>query len=322
MRIVVLDAASLCFPRNDWAELDAMGEVVWFDQTPHDDLSLIAQRCKGAQVILSNKVPLSREVFALLPELKLISVLATGYNIVDIAAAEEAGVTVCNVRGYSTNGVAQQTVAMILHACHHLDHYAESVRAGDWIGCPDFFYLPRTPRELSELTIGIIGFGTIGQRVGSLLAAFGARMIASQRNSQPMPPWDRFAFASIPDILAQADIVSLHCPQTPETTGMINEASLALMKRGAWLVNTARGGLIDETALAATLTAGHLAGAWLDVVSMEPMRADNPLRTIPNCFITPHIAWASESSRRRLLRETVDNLRAFNEGSPRNVVVA
>jgi glycerate dehydrogenase len=300
--------------------LEEIGELVWHERTPQSDLALIKERCTDAEIILSNKVPLPREVMESLPKLKLISVLATGYNIVDLEAAKEHGITVCNVSGYSTAMVAQHTVAMILNACSHLDFYPDVVQRGEWGDSPDFFYLPKVPRELSELTIGIIGFGTIGRKVGELLAPFGPRILASQRTPRDAPNWKGFAFASVEEILAESDIVSLHCPQTPETTGLINRESLAQMKSDAWLINTSRGGLIDEAALASALEEGHLSGAWVDVVSSEPMPSANPLRSAPRCFITPHIAWASEPARRRLFDETVENLNAFLKGAPRNVV--
>jgi glycerate dehydrogenase len=320
MKIVVLDAATLCFPEEEWAPLRALGTLAWYERTPHHDRALIRERCAGAEVVLTNKVPLDAGLLAELPALRLISVLATGYDIIDVAAARARGITVCNVRGYSTAGVAQHTVAMILHAASHLGYYPESVRAGDWVRGADFFYLPEVPRELSELTIGIIGFGTIGRRVGALLAPFGPRILASQRTPREPPAWPDFAFAEVGKIFAEADIVTLHCPQTPETTRMANARTLAGMKRGAWLINTARGGLVDESALAESLARGHLGGAWLDVVDGEPMRADNPLRLAPRCFITPHIAWATEPARRRLFAETLENLRAFAAGNPRHVV--
>lgn len=320
MKIVVLDAATLCFPREAWAEVESLGELAWFENTPHAATEEIVERCRGAAVVLSNKVPLPRAVLEALPDLRLISVLATGYNIVDLAAARERGVTVCNVSGYSTDGVAQHTVAMILHACSYLGRYPDAVREGAWVRSKLFFHLPWTPRELSELTIGIVGFGVIGRRVGELLAPFGPRILASQRTPRHPPDWPGFAFASVEQILAEADVVTLHCPQTAETTGLINAASLGTMKRDAWLINTGRGGLVDEAALAAALAAGQIAGAWLDVVAVEPMTADNPLRTAPNCYLTPHVAWATEPARRRLLAGTIGNIRGFLAGSPQNVV--
>lgn len=322
MKIVVLDGATLSFPREDWKAIDALGELAWYERTPPGDTALIIERLAGAGIVLSNKVPLPAEVLEASPTLKLISVLATGYNMVDLAAASARGITVCNVSGYSTDAVAQHTVAMILHATNHLGFYPGSVRSGDWIRSEDFYCLPKVPKELSELTVGIIGFGAIGRKVGSLLAPFGPRIIASQRTPRDAPDWKDFAFGRVEEILKAADIVTLHCPQTPATTRMMNAESLSTMKDGAWLINTARGGLIDETALSASLGSGKLAGAWLDVATVEPMALDNPLRTVPNCYFTPHIAWASEPSRRRLLDESVENLKAFIDGNPRNVVEA
>lgn len=312
----------MSFPKENWAAMEALGELVWYDRTPHEDTQLITDRLDGADVALSNKVPITSEVLAASNHLKLISVLATGYNIVDVADASARGITVCNVSGYSTDAVAQHTLAMILHATNHLGFYPESVHQGDWIQSKDFFYMPRVPKELSELTIGIVGFGTIGRSVGRHLASFGSTILASQRTPRNAPDWPGFSFASIEQILAESDIVTLHCPQTPDTTQMINTESLAGMKAGAWLMNTARGGLIDDEALAASLKSGHLSGAWLDVATVEPMSENNPLRGVSNCYFTPHIAWASEPARRKLLDESIQNIKAFIEGSPRNVITA
>ncbi len=319
MKLVVLDGETLALERDEWSALAGLGEVVWFEHTPHEPTTIV-EHCAGADVVLTNKVPFSRDVLRQLPDLKLISILATGFNIIDLNAAADQGITVCNVPAYSTDAVAQHTLALILHATNHVALHAESVRAGDWIGRRQFWYYKAVPVELCELTIGLIGFGSIGRRVGEILQPLGPRILAHQRTPRDAPDWPRFAFASQEEILRQADIVSLHCPLTPETKQMIDGEAIARMRPGARLVNTARGGLVDEEALAENLRSGHLGGAWLDVVEEEPMQADNPLRTAPRCFITPHIAWASLRARRRLLQETIDNIAAFQKGSPRNAV--
>lgn len=321
--IVILDAGTLGFDGDaPWAALEQLGTVTRHAHTPYRPDAII-ERCREADVIMTNKVPLARETLEALPRLKLVSVLATGYNIVDTAAAKERGVPVCNVPSYSTESVAQHTLALILELCNRVGDHAETVRQGEWVRSEYFSYWLQAPRELAGLTVGLVGLGEIGRAVATRLLPFGCRLLAytpSKRGGLDDP---RFAWAeSVEAVFEQADIVSLHCPQTPANAGFVNAALLARMKPGSFLVNTARGTLVNEADLAAALQTGPLAAAALDVVAKEPMPAGHPLEKLPNAFITPHLAWASEPARLRLLATTVDNLRAFLAGEPRNVVNA
>jgi len=319
MKIAVLDAATLDFPDEAWAAFRTVGEVVLHPLTPSDPAAIRAH-CAGAQIVLTNKVPLDAATIAALPDLRLIGVLATGYNIIDAKAARARGVPVCNAPAYSTTAVAQHVVAMILEWTNHVALHDESVHAGDWVRSPRFSYWKTPLRELTGRTVGLIGFGSIGARVGNVVHALGANVLAHSRRRQGAPDWQPFAWAEVEEIFERADIVSLHCPQTPENTRFVNAALLARMKPDALFVNTARGGLVDEAALAAALRAGRPGAAALDVVSQEPMRADCPLLGVPNCLITPHLAWASEEARRRLLEMVLANIKAFLDGHPLNVV--
>jgi glycerate dehydrogenase len=319
MKIAVLDAATLDFPDEAWAGFRVLGEVTLHALTPNDP-ALIRKNCAGAQIVLTNKVPLDAATLAALPDLRIVAVLATGFNIVDAAAARAQGVAVCNAPGYSTASVAQHTVALMLEWSNQVALHNESVRAGDWVRSPRFSYWKTPLRELAGRTAGLIGFGAIGAQVGTILHALGVNVLAHARRRNNPPDWQPFAWAEIGEIFERADIVSLHCPQTPENTRFVNAALLARMKPGALFVNTARGGLVDEAALAAALRAGRPSAAALDVLTQEPMRADCPLLGLPNCVITPHLAWASEEARHRLLALTLANVRAFLAGTPQNVV--
>jgi len=319
MKITVLDAATLDFPADAWAGFRALGELVLHPLTPNDPAA-IRQNCAGAQIVLTNKVPLDAATLAALPDLRLVSVLATGFNIVDAPAARARGVTVCNVPGYSTASVAQHAVALMLEWSNQVALHDQSVRAGEWVRSPKFSYWKTPLRELAGRTVGIIGYGAIGSQVGAIMHALGANVLAHARRRQNAPTWQPFAWAEVEEIFERADIISLHCPQSPENTRFVNAALLARMKPDSLLVNTSRGGLVDEAALAAALRAGRPGAAALDVVAQEPMRADCPLLGLPNCFITPHVAWASEEARRRLLATSLANARAFLAGTPQNVV--
>ncbi len=319
MKIVVLDADTLGFEKDAWAGLAALGELELHPATDHCPEAAIA-RATGAEVVLTNKVPLRSEVLSALNELKLVSVLATGYNVIDLEMAATRGVTVCNVPAYSSASTAQHAVSLILELCNHCGLHNQSVQAGDWIRSPHFCYWKKPVFELNGRTVGLVGFGDIGRRVGAILHAMGARIQAHVRNPRNAPDWEGFRWVGRDELFATSDIVSLHCPETPENSGFVGAGLLARMKPGAMLVNTARGGLINEQALADALRNGHLAGAAADVVSAEPMAADNPLLGAPNCIITPHIAWASEPSRRRLVDISAENIKAFISGKPQNVV--
>ncbi|MCC5807543.1 MAG: D-2-hydroxyacid dehydrogenase [Opitutales bacterium] len=320
MKIVVLDAETIRFGAQEWRDVAALGELVLHDYTPNER-SEVVERCSGAEIVLTNKVPLSAEVLGALPELRMIGVLATGYNVVDVKAAKERDVAVCNVPGYSTASVAQHTLALILELTNHVARHHASVYNGEWVKSRHFCYWKSEIRELADLTVGLVGFGDIGRRVGAVVTSLNARVIAHTRTPKDVPSWPGFAFVGRDELFAEADVVSLHCPLTPETERMIDAAALRAMKRDAILINTARGQLVDEAALARALNRGEIAGAGIDVVSVEPMRADNPLLDARNCIMTPHIAWAGRLARKRLLEITAQNVRSFIEGSPVNRVL-
>ena len=313
MKIVVLDGYTENPGDLSWAELAALGELTVYDRTAQEDA---AARIGDAEVVFINKVRLTDEIFAACPNLKLVSILATGYNIVDLAAARRRGITVCNVPGYSTRAVVQMTFALLLEICQQVGLHSGAVHTGRWQTCPDFCFWDRPLIELDGKTMGIVGYGAIGSAVGTVAQALGMKLLVTARHEKPVPEGARFV--SLPELLAQSDVVSLHCPQTAENARMIDAGALARMK--AILLNTARGGLLDEQAVADALRSGKLLAAGMDVVSAEPIRADNPLLTAPNCFLTPHIAWAPLETRRRLQAISAENLRAFLAGKPQNVV--
>ena len=308
MKIVILDAYAANPGDLSWDEFAVLGELTVYDRTAQEDA---AARIGDAEVVFINKVRLTDEIFAACPNLKLVSILATGYNIVDLAAAKRRGITVCNVPGYSTRAVVQMTFALLLEICQQVGLHSGAVHTGRWQTCPDFCFWDRPLIELDGKTMGIVGYGAIGSAVGM-------KLLVTARHEKPVPEGARFV--SLPELLAQSDVVSLHCPQTAENARMIDAGALAQMKDGAILLNTARGGLLDEQAVADALRSGKLLAAGMDVVSAEPIRADNPLLTAPNCFLTPHIAWAPLETRRRLQAISAENLRAFLAGKPQNVV--
>lgn len=315
MKIVILDAYAANPGDLSWDEFAALGELTVYDRTAQEDA---AARIGDAEVVFINKVRLTDDIFAACPNLKLVSILATGYNIVDLAAAKRRGITVCNVPGYSTHAVVQMTFALLLEICQQVGLHSGAVHTGRWQTCPDFCFWDRPLIELDGKTMGIVGYGAIGSAVGTVAQALGMKLLVTARHERPVPEGARFV--SLPELLAQSDVVSLHCPQTAENARMIDAGALAQMKDGAILLNTARGGLLDEQAVADALRSGKLLAAGMDVVSAEPIRADNPLLTAPNCFLTPHIAWAPLETRRRLQAISAENLRAFLAGKPQNVV--
>ncbi|NJC89086.1 MAG: D-2-hydroxyacid dehydrogenase [Desulfuromonas sp.] len=316
MKIVVLDGHAANPGDLDWTPLAALGELTVHERTP---ASLTLVRAAGAQALLTNKVLLGAQELAVLPELRYIGVLATGYNVIDVAAARERGIVVTNVPAYSTPSVAQQVFALLLELTRGTGRHAGLVREGRWSSAPDFCFWEGPQVELAGLTFGIVGFGAIGQAVARIARAFGMRVLVQTRRPDPTA-WPEVTFVDRDALFMQADVVSLHCPLTEETKGMVNAATLAAMKSGAYLINTGRGPLVDEAALAAALHVGRIAGAGLDVLSQEPPAADNPLLTAPNCVITPHIAWATRAARQRLLDTAAANVRAFVEGHPQNRV--
>jgi glycerate dehydrogenase len=315
MNITILDGFTLNPGDLSWDALSALGSLKVHERTARE---LITERAAGADILLTNKAPLTRETIAALPELKYIGVLATGYNVVDTAAARERGIPVTNVPGYGTAAVAQHVFALLLELTQHTGLHSASARAGDWARSADWCYW-RTPLvELAGLTMGIVGYGAIGRAVARIAQAFGMNVIASTRT--PRAAEEGVDFVTTDELFRCADAVSLHCPLTTDTQGLVNAARLATMKPGAFLINTGRGPLIVEAELAAALRNGTIAGAAVDVLSTEPPAADNPLLTAPNCLVTPHIAWASKAARQRLLKSVEENIRAFLAGAPVNVV--
>jgi glycerate dehydrogenase len=316
-RIVILDGYTLNPGDNSWNDILPLGDVDIHDRcTPQQ----VVERARDADILITNKVTISADAIAQLPKLKFIAVTATGYNIVDVAAARERGIPVSNVPVYGTATVAQYTWALILELCHHVALHAQSVAAGEWTRCPDFCYWKTPQIELADRELGLVGYGRIAQRVGAIGQAFGMRVSACGRPGTPAPKTANVRWMSKEQLFAEADIASLHCPLTADTERLVNRELLARMRREAFLINTSRGGLVDEQALADALGAGQIAGAAVDVVSIEPIRPDNPLLTAPNCLITPHMAWTSLAARKRILQTTAENIAAFLAGKPQNTV--
>lgn len=312
MNIVILDGHTTNPGDLSWGPVEACGHLTVFDRTEPAD---VVARAAAADVVLTNKTELGRAEITALPGLRMIGVLATGTNVVDLAAARERGVPVCNVPEYSTPNVVQATFALLLELTNRVGHHDATVRAGRWSACPDFCYWDGDLVELAGLTLGIVGYGRIGRAVAAAGRAFGMRILFHRRGPDGDP-----ACVDLDRLFRESDVVSLHCPLTPETRGLVDARRLALMKPTAYLVNTARGALVDESALAAALDAGTIAGAGLDVLAAEPPPATNPLLRARNCVITPHVAWATRSARRRLIEATAANVRAFAAGRPQHVV--
>ena len=314
--IVVLDGFTTNPGDLSWEPLTALAPCTVWDRTAPDD---VIARLGDAEIALTNKTLLHGETLAALPALKLISVLATGVNVVDVAAATARGITVCNVPAYSTPGVTQAVFALLLELTNRTGHHSASVHAGRWSAGPDFSYWDGTLVELAGLTLGIVGYGAIGSAVAAVGRALGMRILGNRRMAEgPIP--EGGAFVSLDRLFQESDVISLHCPLTPETKGLVNAARLSQMKPTAYLINTARGPLVEEADLLAALQTGALAGAGLDVLSVEPPAPDHPLLQAPNCVITPHIAWATRAARQRLIAQSAANIAAFMAGAPVNVV--
>lgn len=316
MNIVFLDAFTANPGDLSWSEFESLGRCTIHDRTP---AAQTIERAKDAEVVITNKAVLSRAVIESLPKLRYIGVIATGYNVVDIAAARERGIIVANVPGYGSPSVAQAVFALLLELTNHTGQQTQDVSKGRWAACPDFCFWDKPIIELQGLTLGLVGLGDIGASVARIALAFGMKVIATRR-TWAVPPPAGITPAPLDKVLRESDVISLHCPLTDETKHLINAGSLAQMKSSALLINTARGPLIDEPALATALNEGRIAGAGLDVLSVEPPSKDNPLFTAKNCLITPHTAWASRASRARLITIAADNLRHWQAGRPVNVV--
>ena len=313
MKITILDGHALNPGDLSWDQIRQFGELTYYDRTENEELTI--QRIGESEIVLLNKVPITRNVLEHCPNIKLICVLATGYNVVDCQAAAERGIPVCNVPGYGTDAVAQFTFALLLELCHRVGLHSDSVHNGEWSDCPDFCYWKTPQMELAGKTMGIIGYGAIGQAVGKIATALGMNILAYSRTQRP-----GHSYVDLDTLLAESDVISLHCPLFPENTGLINQETIAKMKDGAILLNTARGGLINEQAVSDALCSGKLRGFAGDVVTTEPIPANSPLLGAPNCILTPHMAWAPIESRQRILDATEENIRAFLSNKPTNVV--
>ncbi len=316
MRIVVLDGFTMNPGDLEWRALEALGDLKVYERTPVEQ---VVPRAAGAAVVLTNKTPLDAEAIRALPELAFIGVLATGYNVVDLAAARARGIPVSNVPAYSTRSVQQMTFALLLELTQKCGEHDRAVKAGEWARCEDFMFQFGPLVELDGLTLGVVGFGTIGRAVAQTALSFGMRVVtASRTRPADLPPG--VEWVTVEELFRCADVVSLHCPLTPDTREIVCDRTLAWMKPSALLINTGRGGLVDEAALARALNDGRLAGAGVDVLSTEPPDPSNPLLAAKNCVITPHCAWATRAARQRLLDITVANVQAFQSGRPIHVV--
>lgn len=317
MKIVVLDGFALNPGDLTWDGIKRSGDLTVYERTPPDKL---LERATEAEILLTNKTPIREKDINQLPRLQYIGLLATGYNVIDVEAARKKGIIVANIPDYGSYSVAQMTFALLLELCHHVQRHSDSVREGRWAASVDWCYWDYPLVELTGKTLGIIGFGNIGQKVGDMATAFGMNILGASRRHSDQSHRKNFRWVEIPELLKQSDVVSIHCQLTPETKGLINKQSLQTMKNSAFLLNTSRGQIIKDEDLADALNQGVVAGAGLDVLSVEPPEKDNPLFKAKNCIITPHIAWATKEARTRLMAMASDNLAAFISGNPVNVV--
>lgn len=319
MKIVILDGYTENPGDLSWDELGKLGELTVYDRTPVNDEAEIIRRIGDAEVVFTNKTPISRTVIDACPNMKFISMLATGYNVVDYVYAKEKGIPVTNVPSYGTAAVGQFAIAMLLEICHHVAHHDETVHQGKWEQCIDWCYWDYPLIELDGKTIGIIGFGRIGQQTGKIAKALGMKVLAY--DSYPTDAGRAIGeYVDLDTLLSSSDVIALHCPLFPETQGIINKDTIAKMKDGVILLNNSRGPLVVEQDLADALNSGKVYAAGLDVVSTEPIRGDNPLLKAKNCIITPHISWAPKESRQRIMDCAVENVKAYLQGAPVHVV--
>lgn len=317
MKIVVLDGYTTNPGDLYWDRLKELGDVSIYDRTP---VELTAERIKDAEIVLTNKAPVSRDTMEKCTNIKYIGVLATGYNIVDTAAAKERNIIVSNIPTYGTAAVGQFTIALLLEICHHIGEHNRAVKNGDWANSKDWSFWNYPLIELEGKTMGIIGYGRIGQRTGQIARALGMKVLANANHSNPDLESEYCRYVDLDILIKESDVIALHCPLTPATQGIINKDTISKMKDGVIIINTSRGPLIAEADLRDALNSGKVAAAACDVVSTEPIKSDNPLLDAKNMIITPHIAWAPIESRRRLMDYTIENLVKFLEGSPINVV--
>ncbi|MCI6059814.1 MAG: D-2-hydroxyacid dehydrogenase [Dorea sp.] len=317
MKIVVLDGYTLNPGDISWEGMEAYGDVTVYDRTKAED---VVERIGDAEVVYTNKTPITKETLDACPSVKFIGVLATGYNIVDIEAAKEKGIPVSNIPTYGTAAVSQFAIALLLELCHHIGAHSDAVKAGEWTNNADWCFWKYPLVELAGKTMGIIGFGRIGQDTGRIAQALGMKVLAYDSFRKPELESETCHYADLDTLLAESDVISLHCPLFPSTEGIINKDSIAKMKNGVMIINDSRGPLIVEQDLRDALDSGKVAGAALDVVSTEPIQMDNPLIGAKNVILTPHIAWAPKESRQRLMDIAVDNLKAYVDGAAQNVV--
>ncbi len=319
MNIVVLDGFTLNPGDNAWDKIEQLGDLTVYDRTSIDEL---VRRAKPADIVVTNKAPLNARTISQLDNLKFISVTATGYNVVDVIAAGKKGVPVSNVPIYGTNTVAQHVFAVLLAFIHRPYQHDLAIRDGEWTRRGDFSFWLNPLDELSELTLGIVGFGRIGRRVAEIANAFGMRVVASNPSAKEKPDFEPFEFVDLDRLFSEADVISLHCPQTQENADFVDQGLLEKVKVSTILINSSRGGLINDRDLADALNSGKLKGACLDVFSEEPIADNNPLLSAKNCLLTPHYAWATHAARRRLMNGSAENIEAFIAGNPINVVNA
>ncbi len=314
MKIVVLDFNTVSYGDVDFSSIERLGEVIYYNKVEEDE---IVPLCKGADAVLVNKAEMTRDIISALPDLKYIGAFATGYNNVDIKACNDFNVTCCNAPSYSTNAVAQHAIALMLMSAGSVNEYSESVKRGDWIKSSAFSYYIYPQYEVFDKTFGVFGYGEIGKATAKIADALGMKVIVYSRRREKDCPYE---YVEFDELFKRSDFLSLHCPLNEGTKGVINERTLSLMKSSATLINTARGGLIDENALKNALEEGRLRAACLDVIVKEPMSENCPLFNVKNCIITPHVAWASVETRQRLVELVAENLKKFIEGNPQNVI--
>jgi len=317
MKIVVIDGHTLNPGDNPWTPLEQLGELEVYDRTPAEQ---VVHRSRDAEILVVNKVRMNTDTLQHLSRLRLIAVTATGHDCIDTDAASQRGIGVCNVPHYATEAVAQFVFAALLTLARQPVRHDRAVRDGEWARRGDFSFHITPQVELTGLSMGIVGHGRIGARVGELANAHGMRVIAYKPSPGEAPDYSPFVWRELDELVAEADVVSLHCPLTDQTRHLVDADMIRRFKAGSWLVNTARGGLVIERDLAAALESGHLAGAAMDVASSEPINADNPLLAAPRCLVTPHMAWATLTARKRLMRETAANIEAYQRGEARNQV--
>lgn len=320
MKIVVLDGYTENPGDLSWMGLEKLGEVVVYDRTPVDDVEEIIKRIGDAEVVITNKTPISRVVFDGCPSIRFVALLATGYNVVDTAYAASLNIPVSNVPSYGTDSVSQFAIALLLELCHHIGHHSDAVHSGRWESNIDWCFWDYPLIELAGKTLGIIGFGRIGHRTGEIAKALNMNVIVNDSFVNPKFQEEGFKYVDRDTIFKESDVIALHCPLFTDTTGLINKDNISKMKDGVLIVNNSRGPLIVEQDLADALNSGKVGGAALDVVSTEPIKHDNPLLTAKNCIITPHMSWGAKEARARIMDITVDNVKAFISGNPQNVV--